>query len=127
MREFTTRAQKIGKFGENIVKDTLIGEGLLLLQENYSTKYGEIDLILRDIDGKIIFVEVKTVTKWSGGVSSPEEQFHERKQGRIIATAQEFLHSSGVSHENSWEIWLVVVFINTRSRKYRLRIWKQPF
>ena len=71
------RAQT-GRAGEDLALRTLEARGLRLLERNYrvargpSRRGGEIDLILRDIDGTLVFVEVRTRRRSStaGGAAS---------------------------------------------------------
>ena len=48
-----------GRFGENVVCCYLKKQGIGILERNYYTKHGEIDIIAED-DSHIIFIEVKT-------------------------------------------------------------------
>lgn len=50
---------QIGRLGEQIALTYLTSKGLKVVDHNFRTKYGEIDLIIKK-DRKIIFVEVKT-------------------------------------------------------------------
>lgn len=50
---------QIGKLGEKIASSYLTSKGFHIVDRNFRTKYGEIDLIIKK-DKKIIFVEVKT-------------------------------------------------------------------
>ena len=53
--------QTIGKQGENKAKNYLKRRGYQILETNYRTKAGEIDLIAKEKDC-LVFVEVKTRT-----------------------------------------------------------------
>lgn len=57
---FTSEKQKIGKLGEDLANMFLVKHGYVILEENYTKKYGEIDLIAKK-DGIIHFIEVKSV------------------------------------------------------------------
>lgn len=57
MSKDTTR--EIGRFGENVICDYLIKNGCTILERNYMTRHGEIDIIAED-DKYIMFIEVKT-------------------------------------------------------------------
>lgn len=50
---------QIGRLGEQIAFTYLTSKGLRVIDKNFRTRYGEIDLIIKK-DKKIIFVEVKT-------------------------------------------------------------------
>jgi len=66
----------------------LTGQGLKLLQRNFSSRLGEIDLIMED-NKTIVFVEVRyrKSSRFGGGAASITMQ----KQNRISRTAAWFL------------------------------------
>lgn len=49
----------IGRHGENLACEFLKKQGYTIIDKNYRTKSGEIDIIARDKDA-LVFVEVKT-------------------------------------------------------------------
>jgi len=49
----------VGDWGERIASDYLISNGYQILERNFYTRYGEIDIVASK-DEDIIFVEVKT-------------------------------------------------------------------
>lgn len=51
--------QEIGKIGEQIAADLLLSKGISIIDRNFRTKFGEIDIVGKK-DNKTIFVEVKT-------------------------------------------------------------------
>lgn len=53
---------KIGSFGENIVCGYLSDKGYTILGRNYTTPFGEIDIIAKSSDRMLVFVEVKTMS-----------------------------------------------------------------
>ena len=71
----------LGHSGENLAKKYLMSRGYECLHENYRTRYGEIDLIMRDGD-YTVFVEVKTRTNAAFG--RPSEAVNARKRKHII-------------------------------------------
>ncbi len=77
-----------GKAGEDAALDHLIKNGFELVVRNYQTKYGEIDLIVKN-EKYLLFVEVKTRTKasWYKGYTAVTFQ----KKQKIIRTALMFL------------------------------------
>ena len=50
----------LGQWGEKRCEKFLRRKGLKTLTRNFSCKTGEIDLIMVDLDGTVVFVEVKT-------------------------------------------------------------------
>ena len=51
--------KNIGKIGEDMALHYLLSKGYILLKQNYTSRWGELDLIMQK-DNKLIFVEVKT-------------------------------------------------------------------
>ena len=80
---------KLGRRGEKLTRQYLKKRGYRLLQSNYTTKQGEIDLIMRQ-DETIVFVEVKT--RQGAGSVPGEEAVNYIKQRHIAAAAREFIH-----------------------------------
>lgn len=58
--------------GENIAARYLGGRGYEILDRNFYTQFGEIDLVVRDPNGAVVFVEVKyrRSTVDGGGVAA---------------------------------------------------------
>ncbi len=83
--------QQIGTWGEQLVAQWLCGQGWQVLQHQYRTRWGEIDLIaLYPEEATLIFVEVKTRNRrnWDreGSLSITST-----KQEKLIMSAQWFL------------------------------------
>jgi len=77
-----------GKYGEAIACVFLQKQGLVLLERNFRTRFGEIDLIMQD-EKTIVFVEVKYRTSLDYG--SPLESITLRKQNKIKKVASYYL------------------------------------
>ncbi|SHK11878.1 YraN family protein [Tepidibacter formicigenes] len=86
-----------GILGENIASEYLIKNNFNILQRNYRTKYGEIDLIASK-DNKIIFVEVKSRNSLDYGY--PSEAVNYKKQNKIISTAKYYILSNNINNNN---------------------------
>ncbi|MGA1980492.1 MAG: YraN family protein [Sedimentisphaerales bacterium] len=52
--------KKLGRWGERRCESFLKKKGFKKLARNFSCKRGEIDLVMVDTDGAVVFVEVKT-------------------------------------------------------------------
>jgi putative endonuclease len=62
MTDSWTRAE-IGALGEQLAVDHLTSLGLRVLARNWRCRYGELDVIAAEADGRtVVFVEVKTRT-----------------------------------------------------------------
>jgi putative endonuclease len=78
----------LGKTGEDRAAKHLAKQGYRILDRNFRTPHGELDLIALDGD-TVVFVEVKTRTSDSYGV--PELAVDPRKQDRMIKAALGYL------------------------------------
>jgi putative endonuclease len=75
---------KTGQIGEEIAKEYLEKKGLKILDKNYKTKYGEIDLVCKQ--GKeLVIVEVRT--KVGDLFGSPEESLGSKKLRKLRLNA----------------------------------------
>ncbi len=74
----------LGKEGEDLAARFLARHGYKILERNYRTPSGEIDLIALH-QGEVVFVEVKTRTTDAYG--APELAVNTRKQQRMIKAA----------------------------------------
>ncbi|MGE0331736.1 MAG: YraN family protein [Ramlibacter sp.] len=85
-----------GDAGEDRALAHLLGAGLRLVSRNYRTPGrggGEIDLIMREPDGTLVFVEVRQRSSGShGGAGASISPF---KQRRIIFAARHYLMRLG--------------------------------
>ena len=77
-----------GDRGEQLALNHLVGKGYSLVERNYRTRYGEMDLILR-IGNTLVFVEVKL--RRGTGFGDPLESVTPSKQARIRSLAESYL------------------------------------
>ncbi|MBI3222563.1 MAG: YraN family protein [Nitrosomonadales bacterium] len=63
-------------------------QGLLLVEQNYRGRFGEIDLIMKD-GNTLVFVEVRL--RRNAGFGGAAASIDARKQQRLIRTAQQYL------------------------------------
>jgi putative endonuclease len=81
-------SRKSGVYWEKTAESFLRKKGLRLLQRNFSSRFGEIDLIMED-EQTVVFVEVKYRKNNQHGSGADAVTFH--KQGRISRTAAWYL------------------------------------
>ena len=87
----------LGHMGEAVAAKYYIRQGYLLLNHNYRTRMGELDLILYKAN-TIVFAEVKTRT--SAQRAAPAEAVDYYKQQRLIAAAGQYLQQSPYADAN---------------------------
>jgi putative endonuclease len=77
-----------GVWGETAACNYLAGLGWKIVQRNFRTRYGEIDMIAQD-GQYIVFVEVKT--RRDSRFAAAREHVTAAKQRRILTAAEEWL------------------------------------
>jgi len=115
--------QNFGFKGEILAANYLVANGYELIEKNYYNRkgyrLGEIDLIVRDSGGVIIFVEVKTRST-KGQEVVPEENVTQSKLKKIFKIAQYFLAERKLL-EAEWRVDFVGVIFNLKNRKASVR------
>ena len=81
----------LGAWGENQAAGYLRKQGMKILERNFRTPVGEIDIIARN-KSFLVFVEVKT--RRSTAYGTPQEAVGQRKQRQIIRTAHWYLQKN---------------------------------
>ena len=89
MVALTPKASKLGENGEQFVADYLTKIGYQIMSRNWRVREGELDIVARDQNGLIIFVEVKTRTSIAFG--DPLESIDRKKLFRIQKLALAWL------------------------------------
>lgn len=77
-----------GKAGEGIAAEYLKKKGYEIVEQNFRTRYGELDLVCTK-GKRLIFVEVKL--KIGEDYGKPEEMISENKVRKIMRTAESYL------------------------------------
>jgi putative endonuclease len=82
------RRQRLGRLGERLAAEHLIRLGFRILERNYRTRWGELDIVA--FDGRTLaFVEVKTRRAAPG--RTPFESVHSRKRDQVRRMASSWL------------------------------------
>ncbi|MBC7787329.1 MAG: YraN family protein [Methylophilaceae bacterium] len=82
----------LGGHAEKNAENYLIIQGLSLLKQNYSCKYGEIDLIMRD-GNTTVFEELRLRSNSAFG--SAGSNITKSKQSKFSRTAEHYLQQNG--------------------------------
>ena len=134
-----TEKRKLGDIGENIACEFLKKRGFVIIEKNYSKKWGEIDIITKKSD-VIHFIEVKSVTclastrldsaKRASDSESrlahatseyrPEDNMHPWKLKRLSRAMQTYLLDRKLNCD--WQLDLVTVKIDQQNRTARVEL-----
>ena len=86
------RRRSIGAIGERAAEQHLVGRGYRIVDRNFATRAGELDLVAAD-DRALVFCEVKARGPDSiGGPALPLDSIGPRKRRRVRRMAREWLH-----------------------------------
>lgn len=110
-------AKKLGKWGEDQAQRWLEERGFELVARNYSTEYGEIDLVMQK--GPCLhFVEVKTrKTKRFG---NPEDAVTGAKMTHMVASAQRYLQLHP-DYDGDWQIDVIAIFAASANQSLEIK------
>ncbi|NLZ44423.1 MAG: YraN family protein [Clostridia bacterium] len=84
--------KELGDFGEALAGQILEQKGYVILDRNFRTRYGEVDLVAEDGE-VLVFVEVKARRSLNYG--SGAEAVTRMKQQRLIRAALNYMHRRG--------------------------------
>ncbi len=87
--------RKFGNAGESLAEEFLKGKGYEIIDRQFLTRLGEIDLVARD-GREVVFVEVKTRANADFGY--PEESVTPRKLKKIAMAAELYVRQKGLSN-----------------------------
>ena len=132
---FTSETQKIGEIGENVAAKFLMKHGFLILDRNYTKKWGELDIVAEKAN-KLYFIEVKSVSRETLNTfipSSysdsderyqyrPEDNMHPWKLKRMSRTIQTYLLNKQIDEEKEWQVDLLVVYLCQNERRARVKV-----
>lgn len=97
----------LGAYGEVLAARYLRKHGYIIIDANYSSRFGEIDLIAADKE-TIVFAEVKTRSE--GMKYAPADAVDTSKRTKIIATSKMYLRKFNITRQPRFDI--VEVYFN---------------
>ncbi len=103
-----------GKIGEDCATDLLLKKGYEIIERNYHSRFGEVDIIAQN-SSYIIFVEVKT--RDENYSVSPLEAVTVSKQRKLYKTALLYLQSHATPLQPRFD----VIGITTTSNHYTIK------
>ena len=113
---FGPRRRRFGDFGERVAASHLEAKGFAILERNWSTKEGEIDLIASRGE-ELVFVEVRSRRGRSMG--TPEESITGRKASHVRAAAQAYIQEHPDAPPNP-RIDVIVLELDAKGRVMRV-------
>jgi putative endonuclease len=114
---------ELGKRGEGIATRFLEDNGYKILEKNYKSKLGEIDIIAQE-DKTLVFVEVKTQKTHTTG--SPQESVNQDKQYQLSKAAITFLKSRSLLSK-SCRFDVVSIILNEDKTLEEIKLIKNAF
>jgi len=110
---------QLGKLGEKLAADFLSNNDCKVLDKNFNTRYGEIDLVASSGD-EILFCEVKTRT--SNRYGYPETAVNKKKIHHILKALRIYLKTKNIN--SYWRIDIISVELNMQKRKAKISWFK---
>ncbi|MEI7513497.1 MAG: YraN family protein [bacterium] len=114
MKIFTSKNQKTGEVGEDVVVKNLINKGFKIIERNYTRKWGEIDVIARKGD-TLHFIEVKSITVrdvFSREIFyRPEDHMDAWKLKRLRRALQTYITDRNIREDQKWQFDLACVYL----------------
>lgn len=96
--------KQIGDEGEQMAVQMLKADGYQIIERNFRTRAGEIDIIAKD-GGTLVFVEVKA--KKDDFFGTPGEMITKRKLEKIKRTAKTYLSENDKNRD--WRIDAILI------------------
>ena len=123
MKQFTSRTQRIGAKGEYICANWLINNNYIIIERNFSTKNGEIDIIATK--NKVLhFIEVKSVSYETQGIFScetiynPLQNINSNKLKKLQKTMIAYISRYNVSCET--QIDAFGIYIDAKNINHKI-------
>ena len=115
---------EIGRIGEKIAITFLMKHGFTILERNYATRLGELDIVAEK-DEVLHFIEVKSIKvrdfeNLDTLPIKPEDNLTLRKWSKLRITIEQYRLHKSVSDETPQQIDLACVYINTEKRQGRV-------
>ena len=111
----------LGKLGEQQALEFLLARGYRILERNYRTRYGELDLVAKE-SGAVCIIEVRS--RSTAGFASAAESVTPAKQKKIIRAALAYLQERGLLEE---KIRFDVVCVDNSGPKGEVTLIKDAF
>lgn len=104
---------KIGHYGESLAKKYLKKKGYRIISANIKYSWGEIDIIAKDNNDVLVFIEVKTLKKIKEDYESlrPEDNLTYTKLSKLKKSCLFFANQNPKLISRGWRIDLIALTI----------------
>ena len=115
----------LGRLGEKLASEFLVKNGCQIIDQNFNTRYGEIDLIAKQADlpaqaGEILFCEVKTRSSLLCGY--PENAVNDKKLDHLLRAARIYLRTKSIN--GFWRVDVISVEADLKKRTAKIYWFK---
>lgn len=105
--------KRTGADGEKIARKYLREKGYAILESNWSTTFGELDIVAKRGD-ELVFVEVKT--RRTAGTEAALEAVTPAKRERMLKAVYQYLHNHDIDADTQWRMDVIAVAIRAGVR-----------
>jgi putative endonuclease len=112
----TTERQNLGAQGENCASRYLKGKGYKIIETNYHSRHGEIDLVAMK-DNKYYFAEVKTRRSFESQYGTGEEAITEFKKRKILYTIRNYFYKRRIDEATPFQVDAIIIY-NVKGKTY---------
>jgi len=123
LNPFSNRATK-GKAAEQLACDYLIKNGLKLIDKNFHSRYGEIDLIMQH-QNTLVFIEVRY--RKSQNYGGAKESVTPSKQQKIQKTALFYMQQKGREYNARFDVIAMSGELNSDHQNQNIEWIKNAF
>lgn len=95
-----SQTRKTGDRGESIARDYLMQKGYSIVDTNWSTRFGELDIVAK-MDDIVVFIEVKT--RHSKNTESAFASITPAKREKMIKVVYQYIHEKKLD-DIDWRI-----------------------
>lgn len=108
--------KQLGQWGEVTAEKYLIERGYKILDRNYRTSIGELDIVARKND-ILAFIEVKTRDAINADYFLPEESVNSRKQFKLKKLGEMYISEHKYKDDQGWQIDVISVILNKSTQE----------
>lgn len=113
----------VGNFGEDLAVKYLASKGYKIEERNIQTGHQEIDIVVRNKENLLIFIEVKTRTKRSG---EGAESVYNRKLKKLKLSIMKYLSRNKFS-PYFFRLDLVDIYLDKANKVAKIKHYKDIF